>query len=273
MKNKGNGVIGGLVGLAALFGIILLFSSFAVVDSGERGVVVRMGKVTGRILEEGFTQKKPFVERVVEMNVKTQLVKVEAGAASKDLQDVDLLVALNYRLDAAKVDNIYQQVRKDYKTVWIMPALLESIKAVAAEYTAEEIVTKRNEASLKMSAAVSKKLEERGIIVEAFSLTNIQYSASFTKAIEAKVTAEQDALAAENKLAQVEFEAQQRSAAAKGVADALLIQAEAKAKAIEIETEALKRGGNEIIELRAIERWDGVLPTITSGATPFVNIK
>ena len=272
MKNRGNIVINGLVGIAAVVLLVLLFGSFAVVDSGERGVVVRMGKVTDRILGEGFTQKKPFVESVVEMNVKSQLIKIDAAAASKDLQDVDLRVALNYRLDPAQVANIYQQVRKDYADVWILPMLVESVKSVTAEYTAEELITKREIASQKMSESIKKRLETRGIVVEAFNLIDIQYSDSFTRAIEAKVTAEQDALAAKNKLAQVEFEAQQRAARAEGDAQATRIEAEAKAKAIEIEAAALRQN-KDLLDLRAIEKWDGKLPQITSGATPFVNIK
>ncbi len=261
-RSTGIGLIGGV--LIAVFAVVTLFSSFAIVDPGERGVVVRLGKVTERVLDEGFTFKKPFIEKVVEMNVKTQLMEANAASASKDLQDVNISVKMNYRLDALKVNKIYQQVRQDYPSVWVGPVLIESIKAASAQFTAEELITKRTEAREEMSELVKTKLNERGIILEAFNITNIGFSSSFTRAIEAKVTAEQDALAAQNKLEQVKFEKQQRIEQAQGEAEAIKIQAQSISS----------QGGKEYVNLKAIEKWDGKMPTMMMGgdAMPLINI-
>ena len=250
-------------GILGLFGVVALFNSFVIVDPGERGVVVQMGKVTERILEEGLTLKKPFVENVVAMDVKSVMGKANASAASKDLQDVAIEIKLNYRLDASKVNDVYQQVRQDYKEVWISPAIHESIKASTAQFTAEELVTKRTDVREEITKLMKDKLITRGIIIEAVSITDITFSKSFTKAIEAKVTAEQDALAAENKLAQVEFERDQRIA-----------QAEGEAKAIEIQANAINaQGGAEYVNLKAIEKWDGRLPvTMMGDAVPMISL-
>jgi len=97
--------------------------------------------------------------------------------------------------------------------------------------------------------------------VDEFNIVNFRFSKVFNEAIEAKVTAEQSALAAKNKLEQIKFEAEQRVAEAKG-----------KAEAITVESNAL-RSNPQILELRALENWNGVLPQVTgSGGIPFINL-
>jgi prohibitin 2 len=90
---------------------------------------------------------------------------------------------------------------------------------------------------------------------------NFSFSKSFNVAIEKKVTAEQEAFAAQNKLEQVKFEAQQQIEEAKG-----------KAEAIRIEAEALKKSP-AVLQLRALEKWDGVLPKVTGESVPFINVQ
>jgi len=104
------------------------------------------------------------------------------------------------------------------------------------------------------------RLKEHDILLDEFDIVNFEFSKIFNEAIEAKVTAEQQALAAKNKLEQIKFEADQKVAEAKG-----------KAEAITIESNAL-RSNPQILELRALEKWNGVLPQVTSGATPFISI-
>ncbi len=104
------------------------------------------------------------------------------------------------------------------------------------------------------------RLKERDILVDEFNIVNFEFSKVFNEAIEAKVTAEQQALAAKNKLEQIKFEAEQKVAEAKG-----------KAEAITIESNAL-RSNPQILELRALEKWNGVLPQVTGGAIPFINL-
>ncbi len=125
----------------------------------------------------------------------------------------------------------------------------------------EELITKREEVRDDIKAHLVEKLTPTGILVEQFSITNFNFSPSFNKAIEDKVTAEQNALAAKNKLAQVQFEAQQAVEEATG-----------KAKALQIEGQALSQNP-AVKELRAIEKWNGVLPQVTGNATPFINLK
>ncbi len=136
----------------------------------------------------------------------------------------------------------------------------EAIKGSTAKFTAEELITKREMVRDDIKAELAKRLKEHDLVVDEFNIVNFEFSKVFNDAIEAKVTAEQSALAAKNKLEQIKFEADQRVAEAKG-----------KAEAITIESNAL-RSNPQILELRALEKWNGTLPQVTGGAVPFVTL-
>lgn len=238
--------------------ILLIFSTFGTVNAGERGVRLRFGAVLGAVIEPGLYVKIPLIEQVFPMDVKTLKEEIAASAASKDLQIVTSHVALNFHIDPIKVQDIYQSVGPSYNEVLIAPALQESIKAVMAKYTAEELIIRREQVRDEVSTLLVQKISSRGITVDAFNITNFEFSKSFNDAIEAKVTAEQNAQAAKNKLEQVKYEAEQRIA-----------EAEGKAKAIQVEAEALRRNP-QVLTLRAIEKWNGELPKVTSEAVPFI---
>ncbi len=241
--------------------LVVLGNSVGTVGAGERGILLRFGAVTGTILNEGLYFKLPFAEDVIIADIKIQKEQVESSAASKDLQTIQSTVALNFHIDPNEVALIYQEVGENYKERLIDPALQESVKAATARFTAEELITKRELVRDEVKTLLTQKLNGRGILTDDFNIVNFQFSESFDFAIESKVTAEQNALAAKNKLEQIKFEADQRIAEAKG-----------KAEAIRIESEALT-SKPEILELRALEKWNGVLPqVVTKDSVPFVNI-
>ncbi len=242
--------------------IIVIFNfPFGTVGAGERGIKLRFNAVTSTVLKEGLYFRIPFVERVVIMDVKTQKEEVQASSASKDLQTVTAKIALNYSINPESVGKIYQTIGIDYKIRIIDPFIQESVKASTAKFTAEELVTKRDEVKEDIKNHLVSKFEGTGILVEQFSIIDFDFSPSFNQAIEAKVTAEQNALASKNKLEQVKYEAQQAIEEATG-----------KAKALQIEGDALSKNP-AVKELRAIEKWNGVLPTVTGGSIPLINIK
>ena len=246
-------------GIVVLVVLVLVFGSWGTVEAGHRGVVLRMGAVTGEIKGEGFYGKTPWLDTVVEMNVRTQKEQVETEGASKDLQIVHTIVALNLAVQPDKCATLYQTIGPDYLTVVVSPAMQESIKAIIAQYTAEELVAKREIVREAIAALIASKLSPLGIKTDALNIVNFNFSQSFNEAIEAKVTAEQHALAAKNLLVQKEFEAQQLVATAKG-----------KAEAMQLESKVLQ-ANPAIIQLRALEKWDGVLPRVTGGAVPFID--
>ncbi len=248
------------LGIVVIAILLLGFLSIGTVGAGQRGVLLEFGAVTGKVFDEGLYFKVPFVQSVVKMDVQIRKVETAADSASKDLQSVDAIIALNYHLDPEEVATIYQSTRQRYQARIIDPAIQEAMKAASAQFNAEELITKRSEVRDLVRRLLTEKLQPRGIIVDEFNVVNFNFSTSFNDSIERKVTAEQDALAAKNKLEQVKFEAQQRIEEAKG-----------KAEAIRIEADAL-RANPAVLELRAIEKWNGILPQVTGEAVPFVNV-
>jgi regulator of protease activity HflC (stomatin/prohibitin superfamily) len=246
--------------LIAFVVITPLFSGFGTVGAGERGVRLRFSAVTGDILGEGLYFQIPFVDRVVTMSVQIEKDEASANAASKDLQSVSTRVAVNYHLDPTTVDSVYQEFRDQYQERIIEPSIQEAVKSAIALYTAEELITKRSDVREAIKANVQEKIEPNGIILDELNIVDFSFSNSFNVAIEKKVTAEQEAFAAQNKLEQVKYEAQQQIEEAKG-----------KAQAIRIEAEALKKSP-AVLQLRALEKWNGVLPKVTGENVPFINI-
>ena len=240
--------------------IVPLMSGFGTVGAGERGVRLRFSAVTGSVLDEGLYFQIPFVERVVKMSVQIEKDEASSDAASKDLQSVSTRVAVNYHLDPARVDSVYQEFRDEYQARIIEPSIQEAVKSAIALYTAEELITKRSDVREAIKTNVKEKIEPNGIILDELNIVDFAFSNSFNIAIEKKVTAEQEAFAAQNKLEQVKFEAQQQIEEAKG-----------KAEAIRIEAEALKKSP-AVLELRALEKWNGVLPKVTGENVPFINV-
>lgn len=254
--------------IIVLFILVSILGGFVgTVGAGERGVMTRFGAVTGEVLDEGLYFKTPIAEDVVKMDVKIQKDEVTATAASKDLQDVSVVIAVNHRIQPSRVADIYQNIGRQYKKDAVVsdrliaPAIQESVKSSTARYTAEELITKREAVRNDIKKQLEAKLTSRGVIVEDLNIVDFKFSKAFSDAIEAKVTAEQNALASKNKLAQVEYEAQQAVALAKG-----------KAEAIQIEAQALQNNP-QVLELRALEKWNGVLPQVTGESVPFINVK
>lgn len=255
-------IIAGIcVVVVVLFALVFAFGSWGTVETGHRGIVLRMGAVTGEIKGEGFYGKTPWLESVVEMNVQVQKEQVATEGASKDLQTVSAVVALNMSLDPAKCAEMYRTVGVDYLNKIVAPAMQESIKACVARYTAEELISKREIVRQDIATLIASKLNPMGIMTEALNIVDFDFSESFNTAIEMKVTAEQNALAAKNKLEQIRFEAEQKVAEAKG-----------KAEAITIESAALLNNP-QVLQLRALEKWDGKMPMVMGGgALPFIHI-
>lgn len=256
----------------------VIFGSFGTVGAGERGVKTRFNKVVGTV-QPGLYAKLPFVEKVVKMDVKTQTINYDKNGAegdakdtsqlygaSKDLQDVSIGVMVNYHVDPNKVADIYSQYNRvsNYSENVLEPIVRETVKSVSAQYTAEELVTKRAEYSDKVNMILVEKFESKGSVMEKFNITNFEFSKAFSSAIEAKVTAVQNAEAAKNKLEQVKFEAQQTIETAKATAEAQRISAQALAA----------QGGADYVSLKAIEKWNGVLPVqmVPGSSVPFINV-
>jgi prohibitin 2 len=266
--------------------IVVLSASIKIVEAGNRGVLLHFGAVdTSASLSEGIHFVVPFRDNVIPIEVRTQRITENAASASNDLQDVSTQVALNYHVDPATAQILYQQIGFDYASRVIAPAIQESVKQISARFNAENLITNRETVKSEIEANIKSRLAPYNIVVEALSITEFQFTEQFRRAVEAKVEAEQRALQANNDLRRIEIEAQQAEARAvgeqqaniaraEGVRQAAVLQAQGEAEAIQI-VEAQLRENPRYLEWLKTQRWDGVLPLVTGGgegATPFIEI-
>lgn len=242
------GVMLGIVGVAVLVGLVAFFTSMRTVDTGNIGVVTSFGKVTGRELSEGFAWVSPLgIDNVTEYSVKTQKEDQSATSATRDLQDVTAKVVLNYRLERGKVSEVHRTIGENYKDVLITPAIQSVFKSVTAKYSAVELQSGRDKVESDVTTGLRNRLESRGITVESVSIVNLEYSKEFTKAIEQRQVAEQNAQRAKYNLEQARLDAQSQ----------------------EVQAETLT---DNYLQLKAIEKWDGKLPNAVGGNGTLFNI-
>lgn len=232
--------------------LILGFSSFAIVSPGHTGVVVTLGKVSDKVLEEGIHFKLPFIQSVEQIDNRVLKTEVESNAASKDLQTISSKVSINYRVNKSSSADIYKNVGSDFTNVIVNPAIQECVKSIAAKYTAEQLITNRAIVSTEMEEAISQKINPYGLSIEVFNIVNFDFSEEFNKAIEAKQTAQQSALKAEQDLARIKVEAEQT-----------VEKAKAEAEAYKLKNEQIT---DKVIMMEFIDKWNGELPKVASDA-------
>lgn len=245
-----------------VFVAMVVFESITVVPAGMRGVQITFGTVNPVPLDNGMHLVNP-VSSVKNINIQMQRATMEAASAgTKDMQQVHTDIVINYRLNADKVAVIYKDFGLDLVNKVLAPSLNEAFKSVTGHYTSEELITKRDEVSAGILEHVRSKLAQFDIAVDSVSLVNFGFSAEYQKAIEAKVIATQQRQKAEQDLERIKVEAQQAIAKAEGEARAIAIQSQA----------IQSQGGAAYVQLKAIEKWDGNLPNVMSGAVPFINL-
>lgn len=278
--------------IALIIGVALIWSGCTTVDAGFRGVKTRFGNVVGEPLNPGLHFTWPGMETIIQIEVREQKFTVGTQAASKDLQIVTAKVAINFAPNAAEVHTLFKQIGLQYQDRIMSPAVEETIKAITAQYTAEELVTKRTEVRAKMMELLTSKMAGNNISIRAFNIEDFNFSAQFNAAIESKQKAEQDALRAQNELDKEKIEADKTIEVARGKAESVKLAAHAEAEAITArataEATAIRLRGEaeaaaqtaiakaltaDVIRFRSIEKWNGTVPKFNGvGAIPFLDL-
>ena len=247
----------GIIIIAVLV-IITLLNTCVVIPSGKTGVISNFGAVSDNVLDAGLRFKTPFISKVVKMDNRVKKVEIEFSSSSKDLQIITGVSSMNYNLKKESSAEIYKNFGKNIESILITPIIPECIKAVTAVYSAEELVTKRQEVSELMKQKIAEKVAPYGVAVREFNLTDFDFSAEFNAAIEAKQTAQQQALKAEQDLARIKVEAEQK-----------IEQARAEAEAYKLKSHQLTP---EMIQMEFINKWNGKLPTVVSDGSKIMDI-
>lgn len=251
-----------LAGGIFLLVLAIIFRPFAIVNAGERGVLMQFGKVQNQVLDEGIHPILPVVTSVKRLSVRVHKNSFQADAASKDLQKITTELAINWHIDPTKANKIFQQVGDEEQIVngIITPAVSEVLKAATAKKTAEEIITIRTKLKEEIDNNLRNRLAAYSLIVDDVSLVNFAFSPEFSRAIESKQIAEQEAKQAEFIAKKATQEAQAEINRAKGQAEAQRLQRQTLTP--------------DLLQKQAIEKWDGHFPTVMggNGTLPLINI-
>ncbi len=245
-----------IIAVSVIAVVIVLLNSITIIDAGHTGVINTLGRVSENVLQEGMHFKIPFVQKIIKMDNRIVKLEVDTEAFSKDLQTVETKLAINYRVSKDKSYAIYKNVGSDYETILVTPAVNEVLKAITAQYTAEESVTNRSLISKGLIEQLNVKLNKNGIYVEDVNIINFEFSEAYITAIEEKQVAEQ-------KLLKAKTEKEEAIVKAEAEAETLRIQSEAQAQA----NQTLNKSINaNLIEYEKIQKWNGELPKVTDGS-------
>lgn len=255
-----------LLGVGGLLGLFTLLGTFSIVEPGERGVLVTLGKPSETVLEEGFHFKLPFISYIKTLSIRVQKTESHAEAATKDLQRVTATVALNWNLDPKTVNTMYRTVGDEHQIseTIISPAVNEVLKASTAKMTAEEVLTKRMELKKTIDDMLLSRLSAYNIIVRDISLVNLDFTTEFNHAVEAKQIAEQKSKQAEYEAQMATQQAKAEVNKARGEAEANLTRARAQAEGQKLLKQTLTA---DVLKLEYLKKWDGVLPSVLTGSS------
>src|SRR5512136_625273 len=250
--------------------LIVLWGTFVIIPAGHRGVCLWWGSVEKRIMGEGLNFIVPIAERVIKVDVKVQPHPFkEIDASSKEYQMVKMTGMMNFHIDPSYVNDLYQKVGLDFADKVIDPAFNDFVKEVVPTYPIGEILPKREEIRKRAMAKLGDNLSRYHIIVDDIYFANIRFSPGYEGAVEAKQVAQQQVETQRQVLAQREIEAQQKVATSKGEAESILVVAQGQAKA----NDALSRSISPIlVQYKGIEKWNGILPQVSGGALPLIDL-
>jgi len=236
------------LGILVFFLITIAANGFYTIDTGERGVILRFGKLT-YVASEGLNLKIPFIDEVKKMSIRDHNLTLRSEVSSSDIQTIAVEVGLVYSLDPNQVGRVFQTYGVGIENTLIRPTLSEKINAIIAEYPIEAFVEKRAEISNRINTTFATQVAGNGILVKSLLITNHDFSDEFNKAIEDKKIAEQGALAARFTLERMKLEAEAQKIKQASLSDMVLQE-------------------------MAINKWDGKMPHYFSGSQlPFITIK
>lgn len=274
-------IIGSVVAL--IVAIILAFSMIKTVPTGYTGILTTFGKVEPNTVSAGVHVIAPW-QKIVKLDNRTQKVSVETDTFSKDIQQVKVSLAVNFCIDQATAQELYKTVGVNYYESVVLPRILENVKAVVAEYSAENLVAKRGELSDEILTRLTDDAAAYGINIISISVEDIDFTDEFTDAVERKQVASQNKLAAETEQAQKTMEEQAAAdravISAKAKAEQDIIAANAELEVTKIQAEAALYAGEKEAEMNKriaesltpnlvkyyyIKQWEGVLPKTVLG--------
>ncbi|OGR69724.1 MAG: hypothetical protein A2089_00970 [Elusimicrobia bacterium GWD2_63_28] len=254
-----------LLPIIVVVAAVFAFSSFFIIAPGEVAVKTRLGGIVDSY-SEGMHFKIPLVENITKFSIQIQRADIKTQAFSKDLQTMNSHLVVNHRIQKETVVSIFRNLGPNYVDNIVDPAVQEVFKAISARYSAERIISERNQLVEEINAEVKERLSKKEIVVTDISVTDLDFTDQFLKAVEDKQVAEQQAKMSEKLVEKAKRDAESQIAKSKGEAEALRMQREQVTPAL-IELRKVDA------QLKAIEKWNGVLPGYVGAGVPFISIE
>lgn len=240
MNNNGNLPKIAKIVSGVFIAFIAIMSSFSIIETGERGVVLRLGEYK-YTMNEGLNFKAPFIDSVYKMQIRDRSYNSDVEVSSKDMQTIKISSSLVYSLDSQKVGDIYRRYGNNIESTIIKPTVAEVINATIAQYPIEEFVSKRDEISKRIMGTIRTRLSDIGIDIKSFLITNHDFSDDYNKAIEQKKIAEQAAITAEYNKQKAQLDSEANKYRNEGLSKYVLME-------------------------KFLDKWDGHMPKVLTGS-------
>lgn len=249
-------------GLTAFGLIVLAFTCVTSVPTGHTGVVTTFGKVEEYTFEAGIHLKSP-VSEVTYMDNRTQKGTLQMSCFSSDIQEVSVTYTINYQIQKQNAQTIYRNIGQDYYNTVVTPCIQESLKTIAAQYSAENLIGSRAKMAQQVEENLANQLAKYNVDLVSAAIEDMDFTDAFTNAVEEKQVAAQNKLKAETqaeqKIVEAKAEAEQKLIQARAEAEAKLIAADAEAEANKKIAASLT---DAVLYQQWLETWDGKLPTV-----------
>ena len=273
VSDEGKGLISTISTLISI--ALIIGSCVSYVPTGHTGIVTTFGRVHDETLDAGLAWHAPW-DNVINMDNREQRIPFSLQAFSKDIQQVDVQGSINININKATAKILYREVGTDYVNIFVTPRIQEDTKIVMAQYTAEELIENRQQASDAIYELIKNELADKGINVLSFAMENVDFTDTFEAAVEAKQVATQEKQRAQTEQERMTLEAQQaaerKKIEANAAAEVQKINADAEAYAVKVQAEAQAEANKELaaslseelIKYNTVNSWNGQLPTVTT---------
>jgi regulator of protease activity HflC (stomatin/prohibitin superfamily) len=266
-----------LIGVSVLVLLIFGFTGCERIDAGHVGVKVNLygdGKGVDDVTEvTGWVLYNPISTKIIEFPTyvqhkeykKTEEMDESFVVNSKDGSEFHCSPMVNYAVKREKVPYIFGKYRVELDRIeegFLKTSIFDAFRVVANSYTADALISNRQEFEIKVRQVLEKQLSPEGFVLQQFT-SNLVYPETFKKAIEAKNNAVQSALMAENQVKTAEAQARIKIATAEGNAQALLTNARAEAESNKLRQQTLTP---LLLQQMWIERWRGDVPSTVLGS-------
>ena len=256
----------------ALAALMTLFGSWYTVDQGERAVVLRLGATVGEEAP-GLHFKFPWINTVHKITVQNQnrrYTKLETY--SRDQQSADLTVSVTFMAsDPSAVYSQYGDLEGAVARL-IDPRVMSGVKTIFGQYDAVRAIQERAALNQDIAAAITSAITGP-IQIVSVQVENIDFSDAYEQSVEQRMLAQVEIQKREENLRTTQVEAEIARTKAEGEANAIRLRGEAEGAAIKARGDAL-RANADLVQLQAVEKWDGKLPTtmVPGSSLPFLNL-